>query len=113
MYTAAEWDWVAQVEGHSFGWVTARLAADMELVGFCNVISDGLTHAWLQDVMVDPARQRSGIGKAVVDVAIERTRTAGYEWLHVDFDDDVADFYYRTCGFTKTNGGLRYLPEPD
>ena len=104
-----EWDWVAQVEGHSFGWVTARV--DAELVGFCNVVSDGLTHAWLQDVIVDPARQRSGIGKAMVDLAIDRARAAGHEWLHVDFDDDVADFYYRTCGFTRTNGGLRYLPD--
>ncbi len=31
--------------------------------------------------------------------------------MHVDFDDDVADFYYRTCGFTPTNGGLCYLPD--
>ncbi len=106
-----EWDWVAQVEGHSFGWVTARAGTDADLVGFCNVISDGVAHAWLQDVIVAPARQRSGIGRAMVDLAIDRARQADHEWMHVDFDDDVADFYYRTCGFTKTNGGLHYLPE--
>ena len=89
--------------------MTARLGS--KLVGFCNVISDGLTHAWLQDVMVDPTRQRSGVGKAVVDLAIDEAREAGHEWMHADFDDDVADFYYRTCRFTRTNGGLRYLPE--
>ncbi len=61
--------------------------------------------------MVDPTRQRSGVGKAVVDLAIDEAREAGHEWMHVDFDDDVADFYYRTCGFTPTNGGLCYLPD--
>lgn len=110
VFSDEEWDWVAQVDGHSFGWVTARAGADADLVGFCNVISDGVAHAWLQDVIVDPARQRTGIGKAMVDAAIDRAREAGHEWIHVDFDDDVADFYYRTCGFTRTNGGLRYLP---
>ena len=104
LFSNAEWDWESQVDNHSFGWVTARV--DGVLVGFCNVISDGLAHAWLQDVMVDPGRQRLGIGKAVVDAAIERAKSAGCEWMHVDFDDDVADFYYRTCGFTRTNGGL-------
>lgn len=111
LYSDEEWDWVTQVEGHSFGWVTARAGAGADLVGFCNVISDGVAHVWLQDVIVDPDRQRSGIGKAMVDLAIDRAREAGHEWMHVDFDDDVADFYYQTCGFTKTNGGLRYLPE--
>ncbi len=109
--TDEEWDWVAQVEGHSFGWVTARSGVADELVGFCNVISDGVAHVWLQDVIVDPARQRGGIGKAMIDMAILHSKEAGHEWMHVDFDDDVADFYYRTCGFTKTSGGLRYLPD--
>ena len=108
LWSDDEWDWVAQVEGHSFGWVTARL--DDELVGFCNVLTDGVAHTWLQDVIVDPARQRGGLGKAMIDLAIERAREAGCEWMHVDFDDDVADFYYRVCGFMKTNGGLFYLP---
>ena len=108
--TDQEWDWVAQVEDHSFGWVTARSGGVGDLVGFCNVISDGLAHAWLQDVMVDPVRQRGGIGKAMIDVAVEQAREAGHEWMHVDFAEDTADFYYRVCGFTRTEAGLRYLP---
>jgi len=106
-YSADEWDWEGLVQRHSLGWVTARHAGT--LVGFANVVWDGLVHAWIQDVIVDPARQRSGIGVLVVDRATEAAREAGCEWLHVDFDDDVADFYYRRLGFQKTNGGLRYL----
>ncbi len=105
-----EWDWVALVESNSLGWVTARL--DGELVGFANVVTDGFVHAWLQDVMVHPTRQRTGIGIGLVNEVSARVRAAGCEWLHVDFDDDVADFYYRRCGFQPTNGGLLDLQSP-
>lgn len=107
VYTDDEWDWEALVADHSLGWVTARVAG--ELVGFANVLTDGFVHAWLQDVMVDPAHQRRGIGAGLVARASQETTTAGCEWLHVDFDDDVADFYYRRCGFQPTNGGLLAL----
>lgn len=104
LYTDEEWDWVDQVERNSLGWVTARLGG--ELVGFTNVVTDGFVHAWLQDVMVDPDHQRRGIGARLVEEATGQSRGAGCEWLHVDFDDDVADFYYRRCGFERTNGGI-------
>jgi GNAT superfamily N-acetyltransferase len=106
-YSDQEWDWVAQVGEHSLGWVTARL--DDELIGFANVISDGFVHAWLQDVMVSPDHQQSGVGSRMVDLATQQCRATGCEWLHVDFDDDVADFYYRRCGFRPTSAGLLYL----
>lgn len=99
-----EWDWAAQLEANSLGWVTARL--DGRLVGFTNVVADGLVHAWIQDVMVDPTTQRGGVGTLVVAEATRQCREAGYEWLHVDFDDHLADFYYRSCGFRPTNAGL-------
>ena len=106
-YSDQEWDWLTQVHNHSLGWVTARL--DDQLIGFANVITDGFVHAWLQDVMVTPDHQQSGVGSRMVEVATEESRAAGCEWLHVDFGDDVADFYYRRCGFQRTNGGLLYL----
>ncbi len=103
-YSDAEWDWVALVENHSLGWVTAR--SEERLVGFANVISDGFVHAWLQDVMVCPRSQRSGVGKAVVDAAAQQAALAGCEWLHADFDENNAQFYYEGCGFQPTAAGL-------
>lgn len=99
--------WSDAVHAHSLGWVTA--ARRGRLVGFVNVITDGLAHAWLQDVVVDPDHQRGGIGGRMVDLAAEAAAAAGCEWLHVDFDDDVADFYLGRCGFRPTAAGLRYL----
>lgn len=104
-----EWDWGRLCEEHSLGWVTARL--DGELVGFANVLWDGLVHAWLQDVMVSPAQQRRGIGLRLVEQVRKGAKEAGCEWLHVDFDDDVRGFYFDAAGFTPTNGGLFYLDD--
>ncbi len=100
-----EWNWRQQVETHSFGWVVARDDAST-IVGFVNVISDGLVHAWIQDVMVAVAARHRGVGVGVVTAATKAARAAGYEWLHVDFDDELKDFYIDICGFTPTNAGL-------
>lgn len=99
--------WVDGVERYSLGWCTARRAG--ELIGFLNVLTDGHTHAWLQDVVVDPGAQHGGVGTAMVELAVARATADGCEWMHVDFDDDVADFYLRVCRFEPTAAGLRYL----
>lgn len=104
VYPDDEWDWRRLLASHSLGWVVSR---DGEaLVGFVNVVSDGLVHAWVQDVMVATAFRRRGIGRSLLAAAREGARDAGCEWLHVDFDDDLRAFYFDGCGFTPTNGGL-------
>jgi GNAT superfamily N-acetyltransferase len=107
VFDDAEWDWEDLVRRHSLGWVTARSATG--LVGFVNVLWDGLVHAWIQDVMVASTARRRGIGKVLVDVAVQGARDAGCEWLHVDFEDHLRPFYFQACGFTPTNGGLMQL----
>ena len=98
-------DWVALTVQHSLGWVTARDDTGA-LVGFVNVISDGLVHAWLQDVMVAVAARGQGIATQLVAIARDQAASAGCEWLHVDFDDDLRGFYFDACGFRPTNAGL-------
>jgi GNAT superfamily N-acetyltransferase len=110
VFDEAEWDWRAQVQGASLGWVTARDDAGA-LVGFVNVPWDGLVHAWIQDTMVARSARHQGVGVAVVALARDRAREAGCEWLHVDFDDDLRPFYYDACGFRPTNAGLIALQE--
>lgn len=104
VYDESEWNWGDQVERHSLGWVVAREGET--LIGFVNVPWDGLVHAWIQDTMVSRSARRRGVGKELIAVAADGARQAGCEWLHVDFDDELREFYFDACGFTPTNAGL-------
>jgi predicted N-acetyltransferase YhbS len=97
-------DWQAQVQQHSLGWVCARDGA--QLVGFVNVAWDGGVHAFVLDTMVRAGAARQGIGTELVAVCVAESRAAGCEWLHVDFDDHLREFYFDACGFEPTNAGL-------
>jgi len=104
VYDGTEWNWEELVNQHSLGWVVAR--DDSKLVGFVNVLWDGLVHAWIQDTMVARAARHLGVGTELVAVAVTEARAAGCEWMHVDFEDDLRPFYFDVCGFTPTNAGL-------
>jgi ribosomal protein S18 acetylase RimI-like enzyme len=71
-----------------------------------NVAWDGGDHAFLLDPKTHGEFQRRGIGTQLVRRAAEEAKTAGCEWLHVDFEDDLRPFYFDACGFSATNAGL-------
>ncbi len=104
LFRADEWNWEVLLSEHSLGWVVAR--DGNRLVGFVNVIWDGCAHAWIQDAMVASDSQGSGIGTSLVDMAKGEAQKAGCEWLHVDFEDHLRNFYYDACGFSPTSAGL-------
>ena len=107
LFADDEWNWRTLLAQHSLGWVTAR--DDGGLVRFVNVVWDGLVHAWIQETMVAPDHRTFGIGTKVIEIARDQAAQAGCEWLHVDFDDDLRDFYIGACGFTPTSAGLIHL----
>jgi ribosomal protein S18 acetylase RimI-like enzyme len=97
-------DWQEQVERHSLGWVCAF--DDHRMVGFVNVAWDGGVHAFVVDALVARDRRRAGIGRELLGTAAHESRAAGCEWLHVDFEEELAPFYLDACGFTATPAGL-------
>lgn len=109
LHSRAEWDWERLVSRWSLGWVVARRSG--ALAGFANVIWDGFTHAWLQDVMVARDARGDGLGQRIVAVARDGAREAGCEWLHVDFPPRLSPFYVEACGFVPTGAGLLALFE--
>ncbi len=97
-------DWNGQLHRLSLGWVTAR---DPDgLVGFVNVIWDGLVHAFVLDTMVALRARRRGVGARIVTIAVENARLAGCEWMHVDFEEHLRAFYLEASGFVPTPAGL-------
>ncbi len=101
--------WWDRIRPVSLGWVTARRPAG-ELVGFVNVAWDGGDHAFLLDTKVASAQQRRGIATALVAEAVGQAKAAGCEWIHVDFEERLAPFYFGACGFRPTAAGLIHLP---
>jgi 8-oxo-dGTP diphosphatase len=85
---------------------------DDEVVGFL-VLSFVATltglRAWIGDVAVDPDRRRQGIGRALVEAAIQRASRRGATHLLMDTsrgNPDARDFYH-ACGFEE--GGVAPL----
>lgn len=98
-----EGDYPAAFAGY---WATVSGRDDAgALVAWCAVLSDGVSHAVLLDVIVHPAWQRRGIGRALVQRAITHCRHHAITIIHVDFVPEHQQFYER-CGFTTGLGGI-------
>ena len=59
--------------------------------------------AWIDDIAVDPARRRQGIGQALVEAAIQRASRRGATHLFMDTSRGSleAQRFYRACGFEE------------
>jgi GNAT superfamily N-acetyltransferase len=79
-----------------------------ELIGFVRLAWDGSVHAFLLEPTVRPNYRRRGIGRTLVERVVAIARERGMEWVHVDFEPHLAEFY-RACGFRRTDAGLIHL----
>jgi GNAT superfamily N-acetyltransferase len=79
-----------------------------ELIGFVRLAWDGSVHAFLLEPTVRPDHRRRGIGRALVERVVAVARERGMEWVHVDYEPHLAEFY-RACGFRPTDAGLIHL----
>lgn len=67
---------------------------------------DGGVHAFLLDTVVAGGHRRQGIATQLVQLAVQGARAAECEWLHVDFETQLRDFYWDACGFTSADAGV-------
>ena len=98
-----QWRDFTPVLQQCLGWVCAYEGD--RLVGFVKLAWDGGVHAFLLDTTVQPDLRRRGIGRHLVEQAIDVARDNGIRWVHVDFEPELRDFY-RHCGFRNTEAGL-------
>ena len=75
-----------------------------ELVAYARVVTDGVTFAWLADVIVDPAHRGQGLGTAVVTGAIADLEPLGLKRILLKASDDGRVVYERL--------GFRPLDDP-
>ena len=75
--------------------LTAR--QDGRLVGLTRTVSDGQTVCYVQDLLVDPAVQRQGVGRSLMEALLDRYRDCRAFVLTTD-DDGTAAPLYRAVG---------------
>lgn len=70
------------------------------LVGYVCVISNAVTDAYIQDLMVHPDYQHKSIGHHLMQRAMDRLRAEGIYMVSVIYGDASLQKYYEDFGFT-------------
>lgn len=71
-----------------------------DLVGFIRVVGDGAFIAYIQDILVCPHRQRSGIGTRLLEFVLESCRAVWQIVLLTD-DTQATRAFYEKAGFSE------------
>lgn len=66
-------------------------------------ISDSVSDAYLQDIVVLPEFQGKGIGSAIVSTLLSGCRSKGIDWIGVIAEPEAA-YFYRKFGFARMGG---------
>ena len=69
-----------------------------ELAGMGRALGDGVSDAYIQDVVVDPAFRRRGVGTAIVKRLVSELRLRGVDWIALVGEPGTEEFY-RSLGF--------------
>lgn len=69
------------------------------LVGFARVVTDGLTIAWICDVVIDEAHRGTGLGKALVEAVVTHPEIANIRQILATRD---AHTLYEKFGFERS-----------
>ncbi len=80
------------------------------LVGYAAVVSNGVTDAYIQDLMVHPDYQQQGIGLQLMQQILERLRAQGIYMVSVIYGGAELQKYYEEFGFTTMLCGQMELP---
>ncbi len=77
-----------------------------ELIGYIDCVSNGVTDAYIQDLMVHPAYQRKGIGSELMNKMIEGLKEKHIYMISVIFDEDLRNFYEKFGFYTMLSGQI-------
>lgn len=80
--------------------VTARAAG--HLVGLARVVGDGQTIVYLQDILVDPAHHRQGVGRELFTRVLAPYGAVRQQVLMTD-GDPAQRAFYTAMGFTEVH----------
>ena len=91
---------------NSWAWTTVR-TADGELAAMGRVIGDGTWYFHLADVATDPAHQRQGLGRMVMEDLLARIDAAAPPHPYITLlADPPGQRLYRSLGFVDSDPSL-------
>ncbi len=70
-----------------------------KLIGYLNVVSNKVTDAYIQDVMIAPGYQGKGIGTELMKRAIARVREEDIYMISVIYGEEKLRHFYEKFGF--------------
>lgn len=73
---------------------------DGRLIGLARLVGDGLTIVYLQDILVDPAHHRRGVGRKLFTEVLEPYADVRQQVLITD-DEPGQRHFYEAMGFTE------------
>ena len=113
LYTSAGW-WQEEydlkklpmlIKG-SFAFAVAYDTKNSKAIGMGRVLSDGVSDAYIQDVVVLPSYQRKGIGKQIIQTLIDYCLSKEVTWIALISEPGFSSFY-KTLGFKEMK---KYTP---
>ncbi len=111
-WEAGDEPWLAAriVEG-SHAFAVAERGGD--IIGMGRAIGDRTSDAYIQDLTVDPAFRRRGVGAAMVRALVERLNRDGLFWIAL-IAEKGSEAFYEGLGFNAMPGAtpMRRLVVP-
>ena len=78
--------------------VCAAYDENGHLAGMGRALGDGVSDAYIQDVVVAPEHRRRGVGGAIVRTLVAELRKRGVDWIGLVGEPGTEEFY-RSLGF--------------
>ena len=77
--------------------VSAAFDSAGRLAGMARALSDGVSDAYILDVVVDPAHRSQGVGRAIVKRLADHLASCGIDWI-VCIGVPGTEAFYRAAG---------------
>ena len=87
----------------SFAFAVAMEKGTGKAVGMARAISDGVSDAYIQDMVVLPGYRKMGIGRMLVEALVARLKKKGIHWIGL-IAEEGSDGFYTKLGFGPFKG---------
>jgi aralkylamine N-acetyltransferase len=118
LYKAAGWwkdtyskEGIPHLIAGSFAFAVALDTNSSKTIGMGRVLSDGVSDAYIQDLIVLPAYRGKHVGKKIVQTLVDHCISMGILWIGLIAEPGSSQFY-TTLGFTPMQNHSPMLYKP-